>query len=669
MVLSSAQNEGKDNASASDVLHLNEIREAMQKQEKARSQRCGVCGSTEHVAAQCARAKKQEEESVDRENGSQRSPSIDIDMRIGSISTQCKLVSSSDLNTMSWKLYTELTRTDSIIRDVPTLRKIRLPMQAGRDCSCREILVQVACKGKEIGTHLFYVMPPSSTQYTTLNGNLFGLLASLQLLDAQECSSARFCGVRQISSTGSGYTAAYHASFVESVAKQSEGGGMKDKKKCTYLSQDTIYSILQEVDQTKKTGEILPVHISTKPGEIAHEFKPVSKPKEKIAKEKVQEMLQEGLIEECRSCKWLSPVHIAKKDDGEWLFCLNMRALNALTVKEPHTIPKVSTIIDDLHGMKYLSKIKLKNSCFMVPLKKESMHKTTFKLGKSFYRFKVLPLGYKNTSKISQRVVESILVDFVGRFCRVYMDDILVYSTDLASHEKHLKEVLKKFKQYGMDIFWEKCELAKTEMNFLGYHIEHNTVGPLESRVHSISEFPVPRNKKQLRRFMGLLGYDRRFLYNISETLLPLSMLAKKSIPWCWKDLQSSAFEEAKRKLMNTPGLAAININKNFTLEVDANYATICAVLVQENRAVGYYSKILTDVQKRYADAEKKILSIVWGCSKCARYLYEREFYLQADHQVLAYYQKNPEDASARMKKWIDTLKQHRFFPKYKQKK
>ncbi|KAI5169303.1 hypothetical protein NEIRO02_2656, partial [Nematocida sp. AWRm79] len=303
---------------------------------------------------------------------------------------------------------------------------------------------------------------------------------------------------------------------------------------------------------------------------------------------------------------------------------------------------------------------------FRVPLDEHSQFKTTFKIGTQCYKFVVLPMGYRNAPNIFQRVMDNILRELLGKCCVVYIDDILIYSKDMTSHKAHLTAVMTKLKEYGMEINWKKTVFATEEMEFLGYKIGYNTIRPLETRVQGIQDYPAPTNKKQLRRFIGLLGYDRRFLGNISETLKPLHNLTKKDVAWGWGEIHQQAFDEAKAKLISATELIIPDYTQRFILETDASDTGIGAVLKQKAGVIGYYSATLTDTQQRYTITEKELYAVIWGMEKCKYYLQGVEFDLITDHQAIAYYHTKPEFGNARIRRWYETLDEYSFVPKYR---
>ncbi|OAG32577.1 hypothetical protein NEIG_02556 [Nematocida sp. ERTm5] len=217
-----------------------------------------------------------------------------------------------------------------------------------------------------------------------------------------------------------------------------------------------------------------------------------------------------------------------------------------------------------------------------------------------------------------------------------------------------------------MEINWKKAVFATEEMEFLGYKIGYNTIRPLESRIQGIKDYPEPQNKKQLRRFIGLLGYDRRFLWNISETLKPLHNLTKKDEPWKWTETHQKAFDEAKEKLIAETELVIPDYTKRFTLETDASDTGIGAVLKQESGTIGYYSGTLTETQQKYTITEKELYAVIWGMEKCKYYLQGVEFDLITDHQAITYYQTKPDFGNSRIRRWYQKLDEFSFTPKYR---
>ncbi|KAH9387116.1 uncharacterized protein NEMAJ01_2012 [Nematocida major] len=442
--------------------------------------------------------------------------------------------------------------------------------------------------------------------------------------------------------------------------RQANAIGLLQEREKSHLSAREIQEILREVSTVQRTGSILPVALETTPGMVAHEARYVPKERLAVACKRVRELVQQGFVVKSTESEWLNPIHLVKKSSDEWILCLDLRELNLLVAQDTYPLPNVTTVTDDLLGTQYFTKISIKDGFLRVPLAEKAQAKTTFKLGKTFYRFTGLPMGYRNAPNIFQRVMESILHEEAD-ICIVYIEDILIFSMDLESHREHIKAVLEKLKKYGMEVNWEKALIARAQIEFLGYYIGHDEICPLPSRVQAVLDSPEPTDMKTLRRLIGLLGCDRRFLRNISETLKPLHVLMKQDGAWHWTDIHQTAFEEAKKKLARAPKLIIPNYRKRFTLEVESSDVGIGAMLRQNEGIVGFYSGNLTEAERKYAPDERQLYAIAWAFEKCKYYLLGVEFDLVASQQAVALCQKKPGLEDTQLREWRRVLSEYNY--------
>ncbi|KAI5172403.1 hypothetical protein NEFER03_1506 [Nematocida sp. LUAm3] len=616
---------------------------------------------------------------------------------IGNINTMCLLDSGTDVNLMGRKTYNELKGSAHFIEDKETTFSFNTINLSPKDNikAYRKVLARLICKEEYFGHQTFYVIPNDNID--TLLDRKITLRMVIQGkvdIDKEACLREIEEEIRkyeqpqsniyyvnphksasEMTQSKADNLSAYEDVNVQSLGVEDVGcySALYKQMKAAYgkslytnssMSATEIHDILQEISLIRKTSKITPVVIDTEPGAKAYEHRNISKKKIAIAEEKVKELVREKFVVPAKRNDWLIPIHMVEEADNSWRFCLDLRQLNTYTQQDNYPLPSIITFTDDLLDMKYFTRISIKDGFFQVPLAQESQHKVTFKVGQSCYKFAVLPIGYRNATNIFQRTMENILQGMIGIICRVYIADILIYSEDLATHKEHIKKVLRKLKEYGMDINWEKSEMAKTEMEFLGYHIGKNIIRPVESRIQGILNYPEPKNKTELRRFIGLLGYNRRFLHNIAETLRPLHNLTKKDKEWSWSGPHQRAFEEAKQKLTSATELTIPDYTKKFILETSATDTSVSAVLEQEGGVICYYSATLTEIQSKYSISEKELYAVVWGIEKCKYYLQGVEFYLITKYQILSI-QKRPDLGNSRISRWYQKLNEYTYISGY----
>ncbi|KAI5153404.1 hypothetical protein NEPAR06_0412 [Nematocida parisii] len=609
-------------------------------------------------------------------------------LNIGSVDVLCKLDSGADVNIMSSDVY-QIIPKKYIIKETKRTEIALFTIQPGNPIIPeREVLVNISCHGRCIGNHIFYILSGKRNE-TLLSKNTMTLLIKLGLLKIQFKGATQNHGNITNSSSYS-FTEStsgikelyveYHKSkqniclpkkgkdtFIKNPPKKTKEILYDTPFNMSYLSTKEIKNILHSVATEDLRNKITPIDLKTRPGNVPQVRRFISYKKFKIAKEKMQEFLKRGIIVPAEKNRWLSPVVLIKNSDNEWKLCLDLSKLNQLTQRNNAHIPNKTIMLDELRDMKYFTKLFIEDASFNIPLDEKDQDKTTFIVGSQYYKFTVVPLGYRNTMNLIQMTIENMLELFLEKCCLVYVDTVLIYSKDLASHKKDVTSVVHHLKKYEVEINIKKSVWATKEIELIWYKISHNKIKPTDSKLEYIQEYTEPRNKKELRRFIGALQQNQSFLYNISETLRPLYQLVKKGEPWKWNSTHKKAFTEAKGKLTAETELIIPDYTKRFTLEVNTNDTTIYAVLRQDSGVVGYYSKTLSKKHKKLTPAEKEVYAILWALNKkCDYYLNGIEFDLISDHREIECYHTLFDFVNSRMRLWYETLDDYSFIPNYR---
>ena len=231
----------------------------------------------------------------------------------------------------------------------------------------------------------------------------------------------------------------------------------------------------------------------------------------------LDKMLALGVVQPSSSA-WASPVLLVKKPSGEYRFCFDGRKLNSLTRHDAYPLPMVDQILNKLTGAQYLSSIDLKAAFWQIPLEDESREKTAFVVpGRGLYEFTVLPFGLCNAAQAQQRLMDTVLGPELDPYCFVYLDDIIISSSEFGKHLEILAEVYRRLKEANLTINLDKCEFCRSSLKYLGYVVDQEGLRTDPDKVAAILEYPLPQTVTQLRRFIGMSGWYRRFIKNFSD--------------------------------------------------------------------------------------------------------------------------------------------------------
>ena len=390
-----------------------------------------------------------------------------------------------------------------------------------------------------------------------------------------------------------------------------------------------------------------------------------SNPQEtKEIQRQVDELISKGWVRDSMS-PCAVPVILVPKKDGTWRMCSDCRALNNITIKYRHPIPRLDDLLDELHGACYFSKIDLKSGYNQIRIREGDEWKTAFKTKYGLYEWLVMPFGLTNAPSTFMRLMNHILREFIGKFVVVYFDDILIYSTSLDFHIDHLKSVLTVLRKEQLYANLEKCIFCTNHVVFLGFVVSSKGVQVDEEKVRAIQEWPTPKSVTEVRSFHGLASFYRRFVKDFSTLAAPLNEVLKKNVGFKWGEKQEEAFNVLKQKLTNAPILALPNFQKSFEIECDASNVGIGAVLLQEGHPIAYFSEKLSGPTLNYSTYDKELYALVRALKTWQHYLYPKEFVIHSDHESLKYI-KGQGKLNKRHAKWVEFLEQFPYVIKHK---
>lgn len=387
---------------------------------------------------------------------------------------------------------------------------------------------------------------------------------------------------------------------------------------------------------------------------IKSRYYPVSPAVQSIIDSEVDRMLNLGIIEESSS-PWASPVTLVRKPNKNRL-CIDFRKVNEITTKLAYPIPNIDGILSRLSNTRYISAIDLKDAFWQIPLDKESRERTAFVVpGRPLFQFTVMPFGLCNAPSRMMMLMDKVIPYELKESVFVYLDDLLMVSPDFPSHIAKLKIVAQRLRDAGLTINVAKSNFCFKEVNYLGYIVGEGCLKTDPKKTSAIEEFPTPKTKRQVRGFLGLAGWYRRFIADFATLAAPLSDCLKGE-KFKFSEEASASFEKLKSALISPPILAQPNFNKKFYLQCDASNLGIGAVLFQkdeENREqpLYFYSSKLTTAEKNYSVTERECLAVIKAIKKFRPYIEGYHFDIITDHNSLKWLM-NTKDLSGRLARW-----------------
>ncbi|KAH9668398.1 Endonuclease [Citrus sinensis] len=391
-----------------------------------------------------------------------------------------------------------------------------------------------------------------------------------------------------------------------------------------------------------------------------------SNPEEtKELQRQVEELLAKGYVKESMS-PCAVPVLLVPKKDGTWRMCVDCRAINKITVKYRHPIPRLDDMLDELHGSCVFSKIDLKSGYHQIRIREGDEWKTAFKTKYGLYEWLVMPFGLSNAPSTFMRLMNHVLRAFIGKFVVVYFDDILIYSKGLDEHIEHLQSVLTVLRKEKLYANLKKCSFCTNQIVFLGYVVSAKGIEVDEEKVKAIKEWPTPKSVSEVRSFHGLASFYRRFVKDFSTLAAPLTEIVKKHVGFKWGSEQEKAFNLIKEKLVSAPLLALPDFTKTFEIECDASGIGIGAVLMQEGRPIAYFSEKLGGAALNYPTYDKEMYALVRALETWQHYLLPKEFVIHTDHESLKHL-KGQGKLHKRHAKWVEFIEPFPYVIKYKQ--
>ena len=376
--------------------------------------------------------------------------------------------------------------------------------------------------------------------------------------------------------------------------------------------------------------------------------------------EQLRRMQEQGVIKPSAS-PWASPVVLVRKKDGTLRFCIDYRQLNAVTQTDSHPLPRIDDLLDQMGKSKYFTTLDLASGYWQVKVHPESQEKTAFVTHQGLYEFNVMPFGLKNAPAVFQRLMQLVLrglnPDDGPAFVSVYIDDVLIFSETLEDHVAHLKQVLGRLREANLKLKPEKCHFICQQVEYLGHILTPEGLKPNPAQVSAVRDFPVPNTVSEVRQFMGLASYYRRFVKGFAKIAQPLHALTCKGAIFQWTSECQEAFSELKQRLIESPVLAYPDFTRGFILETDACVKGLGAILSQKHddgltHPVAYASRALSQAEKHYGITELETLAVVWGVTHFRAYLYGHDVVVYTDHSAVRAVLETPNPSGKHARWW-----------------
>ena len=377
----------------------------------------------------------------------------------------------------------------------------------------------------------------------------------------------------------------------------------------------------------------------------------------------VSEMMKADIIESSVSEYASSPV-VVRKPDGSVRYCIDFRKLNAKTVFDAEPVPNQEVILNRMGGDNFISRLDLTKGFWQVPIKEEDRKYTAFSTDQGLMQFKYMPFGLVNALAIFCRMVRKLLYDV--NYVDAYVDDIVPHTATWDDHMHTLRQVLQKLRQHGLTAKPSKCEIGHAKLDLLGHVVGGGSIQPQDRKIEKILEMRKPETKKELRSFLGTVGFHQKYIDKYAEKGKALTDLLKKGEPnqIKWDAESNESFQTLKTALTQKPILRLPNFEKQFVLQTDASDSGLGAVLLQEydgvNMPVMYISRKLNAAETRYSTIERECLALFWATKRLHVYLYGTEFILEIDHQPLAFVNRSNIN-NDRVMRWALQLQMYRY--------
>lgn len=384
----------------------------------------------------------------------------------------------------------------------------------------------------------------------------------------------------------------------------------------------------------------------------------------------VDDMLRQGIITNSNSPYnapiWVVPKKIDSSNKQKYRLVIDYRKLNEQCIDDRYPIPNISDIFDKLGRCQYFTTIDLAKGFHQIEVTPADRHKTAFSTKNGHYEFVRMPFGLKNAPATFQRLMNNILREFINKICVVYLDDILIFSTSLEEHLDSLGRILQRLRESNMKLQIDKCHFAERQTEYLGHVVTNGCIKPNPNKVDAINTIDLPTTQKEIKSFLGMTGYYRKFIKDYAKVAYPMiKYLKKNGSRISTNDLEYvDAFRKLKALITSGPVLNSPDFNKTFVLTTDASNYAIGAVLSQCGHPIAFSSRTLNNHEKNYSVIEKELLAVVWSTKYFRPYLFGRRFTIRTDHRPLVWL-NSLREPNSKLQRWKIQLNEYDYTIEY----
>lgn len=447
-----------------------------------------------------------------------------------------------------------------------------------------------------------------------------------------------------------GYAACAEINSAQLLCLQRQGAVSQVIQLCWVSEEDELYSptphnIQQVLDQfedlfqeptslppRRACDHYIPLMPGAQPGNIRpYRHKPEHKSE---IERQVKEMLKEGVIQKSHN-PFSSPVILVRKKDDSWRLCIDYCHLNAMTIVRKYPVPVIEELLDELHGAKWFSKLDLRAGYHQIRLAEGEEFKTAFQTHSGHFEFRVVSFGLARAPRTFFGAMNGTHEPLLRVCVLVFLDDILVFSKTLLEHVEHLRQVPTLLRRDQWKVKRSKCAFGQQHIPYLGHVTSGEGVDTDPAKVSTVANWSSRTNVKEVRQFLGLAGYYRRFVRQFGVIAWPLFNQLKKGVPFVWTDNTEQSFQALKQSLISVRVLALPDFKKPFVVETDACDAGIGVILQQDGHPIAFMSRALSPKHRGLSTYEKEYLVVIAAVDQWRPYLQSEEFIIKTDHRSL----------------------------------